>query len=187
MNRVFNVGLGSLFLTIWAIFMMFFAVAVVFAILSYVLYSIGLSRIAQRRQHPNPWMAWIPFASIYLYAILIDRDLVVGKKKIQNFPVWYLVTPFIIAFAAIVFQMISMIPLLGILIGFAGSLACSAAIITMQVYVKYRFYKKYRYDKAVMYSVLSSLVPLAEPIIMLIISKNEFNGEGADVPDPSIY
>lgn len=179
-------------IAIWAVMVVIFAIAAVIGIISYVFRGIGLYKIAQRRCHPNPWMAWIPYANMYLYAELIDRDMVVGNRTIRSFPVWYTVYPFIVSAASVLLQIIAIIPIVGWIFGGLGGLACSAASITISVYVKYRFYKKYRLDQVTLFTVLSALVPLAEPIIIFTISRNPFVGEAVtgtppQPPAPNTY
>ena len=172
-------------IAIWAVLMIVIAIVAVIGIISYVLQSLGMYRIAQRRNHHSPWMAWVPYANLYLYAELIDRDLVVGNNTVRNFPVWYTVYPLIISAASVILQIIAMIPIVGWVFGGLGMLACSAASITISTYVKYRFYKKYRLDQVTLFTVLSALVPLAEPIIIFTISKNPFVGEAVTGTPPS--
>ena len=190
----------SFFLALGLFIVIFYAVIILISIFSYVFSSLGLYKIAQRRHHPNPWMAWIPYASLYLYAALIDQDLVVGKKTIRNFPVWNVVYPFIIAVAYISLQIFASFSIIGTntggLIGsLAGSLlglVLTGVSLTIYIYVRYRFYKKYRLDQVALFTVLSALVPLAEPIIIFIISRNPFVGEAAEgtpppAPAPNTY
>ena len=179
---------------LWAILVIFLAICAVIALISYIFQSLGMYKIAQRRHYPNPWMAWIPYANMYLYAVLIDQDLVVGKRTIRNFPVWYTVYPFIISGASIVLQIIAIVPIIGWIIGGLGGLACWVASVTFSVYVKYRFYKKYRLDQATLFTVLSFLVPLAEPFIIFNMSRKPFVGEAVTgtpppppTPAPNVY
>ena len=176
--------LRDFFIAFWAVIVVILVICSIIGIISYVFRSLGLYKIAQRRYYPNPWMAWIPYANTYLYAVLIDQDLVVGKKTVRNFPVWYLVYPFIIGMVSFVLQLIVIIPIIGWIIGGLGGLACSVASLVIRIYVLYRFYKKYRADQVTLFTVLSALVPLAETFILFYISRKPFVGEAVDGTPP---
>ena len=52
-----------------------------FSIVSYVLYSMGLYRIAKRRGIHHPWLAWIPVGSSWLLGSISDHYQFVAKQK----------------------------------------------------------------------------------------------------------
>ncbi|MBI2147530.1 hypothetical protein HYU19_03565 [Candidatus Woesearchaeota archaeon] len=44
----------------------FMAAYVIFVILGYVYFALALMSIAKKTNTPNPWLAWIPLANLYL-------------------------------------------------------------------------------------------------------------------------
>ncbi len=58
------------------VFLVFYVIIIVIAsaasLTTYILNSIGLMTIAKNRGIKNPWMAWIPFASSYLFGMVSD-------------------------------------------------------------------------------------------------------------------
>lgn len=58
--------------------------ALIFAVVSYVLTSAGLYTIAKRRGLRNPWMAWIPVASMWILGSISDQYQYVVKRKNTN-------------------------------------------------------------------------------------------------------
>lgn len=68
-----------------AVFIMIVAlVGVGVGIVFYILKSLGLMRMAERRGIPNAWMGWIPFADMFLYgSIADDVNLKLGGKSTQ--------------------------------------------------------------------------------------------------------
>jgi len=57
-------------------------IAVVLCIIPYILFAIGLSRVANRCGIRHGWMAWLPFARKHLLAEIADvRRVQVGKEK----------------------------------------------------------------------------------------------------------
>ena len=55
-----------------------------FSIALYVLQSLGMYRIASRRGIPNPWLAWIPVASMWTLGSISDQYQYVAKGKVKN-------------------------------------------------------------------------------------------------------
>lgn len=69
-------GLGVL-VALGGFMLLFFLLGLVF----YILFSMGLYTMANRRGLPNPWLAWIPVAQIY------TMGEVIGPVKLGNFNV----------------------------------------------------------------------------------------------------
>lgn len=65
-----DVWIGILILIGICIFITFLFLMLAFACSFYVLQSIGLYKMAKKLGHDSPWLAWIPFANIYLMFIL---------------------------------------------------------------------------------------------------------------------
>ena len=144
-------------------------IALVIALVEYIITAFSLYKIAKRHGHSDPWMAWVPYASNYLFADLIGKEIRVGSMTIRNFPVWYVVYPFIITAISGVASIFSIIPFIGWIVGGLISFAVLGLSVVVQVYVTYLFFKKYATEKATVYTVLSAVVPLAQPIILFII------------------
>lgn len=58
--------------------------ALIFAVVSYVLTSVGLYTIARSRGLRNPWMAWIPVTSAWILGCISDQYQYVVKRKNTN-------------------------------------------------------------------------------------------------------
>ncbi len=64
---------GMAFLGVFlALYVIIIAIALAASLTTYILNSIGLMTIAKNRGIKNPWMAWIPFASSYLFGVVSD-------------------------------------------------------------------------------------------------------------------
>jgi len=60
--------------------MLSFAVSV----LAYVLFSLGLYTIAQRRQIKNPWMAWVPVLRLWILGSISDQYRYVARGQVRS-------------------------------------------------------------------------------------------------------
>lgn len=138
------------FLALWG----FFALIVLILILSmYVLSSMGLYRLAINQKLDRPWLAWIPIANMYILGSLI-KSLKIDSYEIPNIE---LVLP--IGFLLV--MLFSSIPLIGWVINIAYFILCLFAI--------YKLYKMYRPDQAVVWLILSIILPFMGPIFIFII------------------
>ena len=59
-------------------------IALIFAVVTYVLSSVGIYTIAKRRGIKNPWMAWIPVANAWILGSISDQYQYVVKRKNTN-------------------------------------------------------------------------------------------------------
>ena len=156
-------------------FVFFFVfITLIISILSYVLHAYGLYTIAKRRGHKDPWMAWVPFASRYLYADLISRDLEIGRFTLRNFPIFFTFSQVGISILSYVAFFTAMIPIIGWIIGGLFFLALVVFSAVAETYVSYRFYRKLFFDQVILFTILSAVVPLAEPIILFAIRNRSF-------------
>ena len=71
-------GMGSVIAAVLVILML---VALAFGIVSYVLGSVGLYRIAKRRGIHHAWLAWLPVGSSWLLGSISDHYQYVVKHK----------------------------------------------------------------------------------------------------------
>jgi hypothetical protein len=107
------------------------ATVVLFIILTvYVYNSLTLFKTAERLGHPTPWLAWIPFARIYL-------QLELGNMN-PLFLILY-VSPFLIG-------ALSALPYIGSLFTFLGT-GVSTAIVVVNVITFMNISKRRGYDK----------------------------------------
>jgi len=136
-----------------ALFGTFFLFIFLIAFASYVFVALGLYTMAQRRNIENPWIAWIPVAQLYILGRVI-RTLNIGGYEI---PQVELVLPGI----AIASAVLGMIPLIGTVISIA------AAVVSF--FALYKLYKIHRPDQAVLYLVLSIIIPFMGPVFIFLM------------------
>ena len=80
----FSVEMMDTFAIVMVVALAMYAVMLAFAILSYVLRSIGLYSIAKRRGIHNPWLAWLPIGDLWTIGSISDQYQYVVKGKIRN-------------------------------------------------------------------------------------------------------
>lgn len=123
-------------------------------LLGYIPFSIGLYRMAMKCGVENTWMAWIPFANLYVVGLII-REL-----KFQNYEVPK--PEMVLPAAAFIGMIINRIPFIGSLYGLA-----LAALMLLALYRLFTLFKK---DSAMLFTLLS-LIPLVGPFLILSVSK----------------
>ncbi|HWP97657.1 MAG TPA: hypothetical protein VN426_12495 [Syntrophomonadaceae bacterium] len=130
---------------------------VLIGIAMYVLKSIGVMKLADKRGLENSWLGWIPIADLYLLGTIVGEMDLFGYK-VTNLA---MVAPG----AAAGYFVLSFIP-------FINFLAMIAFAIFMVVFL-YNLYKMYS-DQAVLYTILS-VIGLAAIFIFLIRDKEPLN------------
>ena len=69
---------------ILAAVLIIYLLMIVFAIVCYVLQSLGVYKIAKRRQIGNPWLAWLPIGSEWIWGSISDQYQYVAKGKVKS-------------------------------------------------------------------------------------------------------
>lgn len=71
-------------LGIIAVVMIFYLIAMGLCVAMYVLQSLGMYTIAQRRGIKHPWMAWLPVTNMWLLGSIADQYRYVAKGQVRN-------------------------------------------------------------------------------------------------------
>lgn len=142
---------------VFAVIASFFLIFLVIGIVLYVLGSIGLYTMAKNKNIENPWIAWIPIIQVYILGRII-RTLKIGEFEI---PQVELVLP-AIAIGGTIF---SPIPMIGGLIGLAA--------FVINIFALHKLYTIYRPDEAVLFVILSVVLPFMGPIFIFIMRNDK--------------
>ena len=208
---------NSVFAALMSIYLIIFMVALIFWIVEYVFFAIGLYTIAKRMGRNYPWLAFIPFARKYLHGELAGT-IELKTRKIKNPGVWKLVLP-IIAGAAFSLFMIILMVALGIgtfmavgsygygtsggtimlavvllLIAAVVSVLYQAVYKVLCVLINIQIYDRFTtHNMGIVHAVLSAVVPLYEAFCLFVMRHKEFN-PGMEpkltpppAPLPSVY
>lgn len=128
----------------------------VIGIAAYVLVSLALYTMAQRRGIANPWLAWVPIADLYILALILRSLNVFGLE----IPMFTMVLPL----AALVVALLNRVPVLGTLL--------SLAYFVLSIASLNKLYRMYSPANATLYTVLS-IFGIPAPIILYMIRNNQ--------------
>ena len=150
----------------------------------YILSSLGLMRLAKRRNIPNPWLSWIPVANTWITGSIVDEyDLHQGKIRQWR---TVLLTTMVLTLVSMVLYIGEILIIvinaeniyytetlwftvrvfiIACLMVFASTAAKGCSMVCM-----YKVYESTVPEKAVKYFLISLLVPLGQPICLLLCS-----------------
>lgn len=171
----FGAGMAGIFLVIYLFCML---LATGFSLAVYVLQSVGLHTIANRRGIRHGWLAWLPFGNMWILGSVSDQYQYVVKGKIKNRRKTLLglniitvataiVVLIAVSFSAIV-QQVSPVLLIALV------LPVLAVVLTVQEY--FAFYDLFRScdpGNAVLYLVLSIFISAALPFFVFASRKKD--------------
>lgn len=190
---------NSVFAALMSIYLIIFMVALIFWIVEYVFFAIGLYTIAKRMGRNYPWLAFIPFARKYLHGELAGT-IELKTRKIKNPGVWKLVLPIIAGAAFSLFMIILMVALgIGTFMAVGsygygisgGTIMLAVVLLLIAAVVSVLYQAVYRvlcvliniqiYDRftthnmGIVHAVLSAVVPLYEAFCLFVMRYKEFN------------
>lgn len=172
------------------VYLVVYAIMLVFAIAAYVLQAIGMYAIAKRRNISKPVFAWIPVANVWLLGAIADHydETVKGVKKKSRVILLSLeIATLIIAAIVSVISIIAIVMLAvetyseALLMGYTiisvvlciVIIAIAVVAVVFQYIAYYKLFKSCNPDNAVVYLVLSIFVSFALPIIIFISRKSD--------------
>jgi len=117
-------------------------------VIAYVLISLGLYAIAQKRNLPYPWMAWIPVLRYYLLGLMLKNELVVTPQL--RIPFFQYILP-----ASYILSWLGSGSFLGTLFSIISYVLVVLALIAL--------FRQYQEPNAIVYGLLAGL-PMVELI-----------------------
>lgn len=144
----------------------FLLILLVVLLILYVFESIGIMKLAKRKDMENSWLAFVPFARTYMYGKLAFKDKIT--------PIVYLCAEVLSVLVSIE-QTVKMFNSLanGVLDQSFNFNAYFVATMIIGIVAVYKIFKKYS-DKAILMLVLSILsCGLLAPIFLFAIRNNE--------------
>ncbi len=130
----------------------FLILAIIFCIMLYILKSVGIYTMAKKEGKDFAWLAFVPFGCLFIYGLIL------GKTKIFGVEVEHAEFVLPILFAS------SYLPFVGPISTILFILAYFAIL--------YKIYQSRTPNFAVVLLLLSIIVPIASPIILFAIRKN---------------
>jgi hypothetical protein len=141
--------MGAL-LVLWSL------VLLVIGIAAYVLTSLALYTMAQKRGIANPWLAWVPIANLYILALILGTLNVFGLE----IPMFTVVLPA----AAVVVGLLGRIVFIGPLLGIAYFILTLASLN--------KLYRMYSPANATIFTIIS-IFGIPVPILLYMIRNNQ--------------
>lgn len=170
-------GVLGVFFLVYGLIVLF---ALAFSVATYVLHSLGLYTIAQRRRIRKPWLAWIPVGNIWLLGSISDQYQYLAKGKVKSrrkimlgLNVAAVVMYFIWLYAALVSVLLEDINGLAtagsVLIMLVGLLIFLGLVVALAVYEYMCYYDLYRScerNNGVLYLILTIVFSVIMPFLV---------------------
>jgi hypothetical protein len=136
------------------------------AFATYILSSIGLSKLAKEIEIPYQFYAWIPFVKLYLLGELIGDQVEIRGKTYRYVKITLVVISF-----ALYLVMTALFELPGIWSNLGIILLCFTWIYV--VFCMFSLYEIYIPDKAKKYALITMIVPFMAPVFIFRIRNNQ--------------
>lgn len=179
----------------------------VYSVLVYVLQSLGMYTIANRRGIHNPWLAWIPVANVWTLGSISDQYQYVAKGKVRNrrkillglnIALIVLMIAFFIVYMVTVFSLIEetmisepeMMDVIGPLLTILGAflvLMVVAIIQTVFAYIAYYdLFASCKPDNAVLFLVLGIFFSFLLPYFVFFSRKKDLGMPPRKIQSPEL-
>jgi hypothetical protein len=184
-------------------FGIFYLIMLAFSVAKYVLHALGLYVVAKRRGIRNPWLSWIPIAEAWILGSLSDQYQYVKKGKIRNRRK--------VLLGLEIGTVVSLLVILGSIISMAGSefyagagdmllgaslatlllgyfaLFIVAVVAAVFLYIAYYdYFVSCEPNNAVLYLVLSILIPVTLPFFIFFSRKKDLGMPPKKQPQPPV-
>lgn len=185
-------GAGALGVFVVAyILVMLFAMA--WSTVVYVLYSLGMYTIAQRRGIRHPWLAWVPLGNIWILGSISDQYQYLAKGKIKNRRKVLLglyIALLLACFVWIIGLMVSAIAgteiaaILWMLLGMLGVFGVAIVVLVLEYMALYDLFQSCQPSNATLYLVLAILFNVTLPFFVFACRKKDLGMPPRKQPAP---
>lgn len=185
-------------------------ISVAVSLAVYVMQSISLYSIADRRGIRNPWLSWLPIGDAWILGAISDQYRYVSKSQIKNkrkallilsILCWGAFIAVLAALVSLALQLVALGPnpsnevlvqLLGDVFGMMGLWLVFAGIAIAAAVVRYMalydLYASCEPGNAAMYLVLSIFISVTMPVFLLVCRKQDLGmpprRKPAPIPEP---
>lgn len=173
-------GVLGVFVIVYVLILLF---ASALSMVSYVLHSLGLYTIAERRGIRHSWLAWIPLGNIWMLGSISDQYQYIAKGKIKNRRkvMLGLSIGVIVVYIVWLVGMISSIvageeagSILWVFLGMLALLAVAITLTVLEYMAYYDLYSSCQPSNAVLYLVLSIVFSVTMPFFVFFCRKKDF-------------
>lgn len=161
----------------------------VFAILAYVLQSLGMYTIAKRRGIHNPWLAWLPIGNMWIMGSISDQYQYVVKGRVRNRRKWLIGLSFVTILSSIPVPVINFILLaqgnsgnpgselmlfwLLLMLLFGVMSIVTIVALVMEYIALYDLFCSCDPGNAVLFLILSIVFPVSLPFFLFFARKKD--------------
>lgn len=185
------VGVLAVVVVIWLILAL---LSFAYSVTMYVLQSLGLYTIAQRRGIHRPWLSWVPVANLWILGSISDQYQYVAKGKVRNrrklllglaIALYAVVLVFYVSYFAMLFQVIGTAlkegslnsQIIGTILGMSGTsivVAVLGILVAVFSYIAYYdLFQSCNPNNASAFLVLSILFNFLLPIFVFVSRKKD--------------
>lgn len=188
---------GEFAIGIMIVYLLIGGISGILGLVSYILESLGVYTIAERRQLKHPWMAWVPVVNQYLLGCVSDQYQYVSKGKNTSRRKWLLgfsIVSCVLVVAVIVLYVQTIIgviqyasydlndmqvamrvlsPMLGILVLALVLVGVSIAQLVFYYIALYDLYVSCDSKNGVVFLVLSVILPVTLPFFVFAVRNKD--------------
>jgi hypothetical protein len=154
--------------------------ALALGVASYILGSLGLSTVAERRGIRNSWLAWIPLANLWIWGSISDQYQYLVKGKIKNRRKSMLVLSIVEVvlyvmtfFGAIISALLEGAPSPLFFITYTGLIVGAVILAVWQCMCWFDFFRSCEKSNATLYLILSIIFPVVKPFLVFACRKKD--------------
>ena len=181
------IGIAGIFGVLMVLYLFILFVTLVYSVVHYVLHSIGLYTIANRRGIHHSWLAWIPVGNLWLLGSVSDQYQYVVKGKIKNrrkAMLWMYIALFAVslvwsiltmvnAFSANTLETANAGAVIGMIVSVLAVAVLTILITVFQYLAYYDLFVSCNPNNAVLFLVLSIVFPVTLPFFVFVCRKKD--------------
>lgn len=190
MDRIASANIGGALGVLLIVYLVSYLFVIAYSILVYILQSLGMYTIANRRGIHHPWLAWLPIANMWLLGSISDQYQYVAKGRVRSrrkvllglsIATYTLMIPvYVISLAVGVFAGLggsTGTEMMGVALAVLGMCLVMAVLsILLMVFTYIAFYDLYASsdpDNAVAFLVLSIFFSFLQPFFVFACRKKD--------------
>lgn len=185
---------GAVVGIVFVIYVLLYLVLIAYSVVAYIFQSRGFYAVAKRRGFDKPWLAWIPYANLWLlgkiaddYCLKVEKQKTNYGKKIIGSWIGFGATAILFVISIV---MIAVATGVSVGLGESGALpvgtvffvvvpvyllliAASVVATVFQYIALYKYFKSCQPSRAVLYLLLSIFVGVVQPFFIYAIKDSD--------------
>ncbi len=188
---------GSVIGVFLIIYFMILFLALAFSVVVYVLHSLGLYTIANRRGIHHGWLAWVPLGNIWILGSISDQYQYVAKGKVKNrrkimlglsigvYAVYFL---WLLSAVASAIAGETMAAVAGMLGGMFVLMIVAVLLAVIEYIAYYDLFQSCQPNDSVLFLVLSIIFSVTLPFFVFVCRKKDLGmpPKKQEIPQPVV-